>query len=388
MVCPDRWLGAVPKRPSSCVWTLGVTSTNVPPSPATFWPFAAANRQNAIATRARPRPGRGGATPREGPEPPRADEAERADISRLCRRDIHFRHLTGQRRASSVCPFFLLMSLFGVVFTASFGNAKRKNGGRRKRRAARRRQRAFLFVCHFFHIAFRMSVSHMKIRSVLCPFSKLRRFDLRGRRTGGGYFVSTRIAFPPDGTCPARLHERRTRSPFQAQARRPSRSNAPLSNFYVRRLSALGCAQSPRTAPFQGYSEVSRPRRQVHRYVRPSPFPARERSPRSLRASRVLPRRRLSGGRASPRDSGASLVRRVGEKISPDVSHQKQSRDHAVSRLRPPASPPDAGLRVRAMAAEDKSRIGLCGLAVMGQVRLSPPHDAPFGSAERGHRAS
>ena len=78
MVCPDRWLGAVPKRPSSCVWTLGVTSTNVPPSPATFWPFAAANRQNAIATRARPRPGRGGATPREGPEPPRADEAERA----------------------------------------------------------------------------------------------------------------------------------------------------------------------------------------------------------------------------------------------------------------------------------------------------------------------
>ena len=30
---------------------------------------------------------------------------------------------------------------------------------------------------------------------------------------------------------------------------------------------------------------------------------------------------------------------------------------------------------VRAMAAEDKSRIGLCGLAVMGQVRLSPPHE-------------
>ena len=161
----------------------------------------------------------------------------------------------------------------------------------------------------------------------------------------------------------------------RTQARRPSRSNAPLSNFYVRRLSALGCAQSPRTAPFQGYSEVSRPRRQVHRYVRPSPFPARERYPQSRRASRVLPRRRLSGGRASPRDSGASLVRRVGEKISPDVSRKKRSRDHAVSRLRLPASPPDAGLRVRAMAAEDKSRIGLCGLAVMGQVRLSPPHE-------------
>lgn len=41
----------------------------------------------------------------------------------------------------------------------------------------------------------------------------------------------------------------------------------------------------------------------------------------------------------------------------------------------PPPPPPDAGLRVRAMAAEDKSRIGLCGLAVMGQVRLSPPHE-------------
>ena len=184
MVCPDRWLGAVPKRPSSCVWTLGVTSTNVPPSPATFWPFAAANRQNAIATRARPRPGRGGATPREGPEPPCADEAERADISSICRRDIHFRHLTGQRRASSVCPFFLIMSLFGVVFTASFGNAKRKNGGRRKRRAARRPTndtgRFCLFVT-FSHIAFRMSVSHMKIRSVLFPFSKLRRFEDGGR---------------------------------------------------------------------------------------------------------------------------------------------------------------------------------------------------------------
>jgi len=249
---------------------------------------------------------------------------------------------------------------------------------------ADRRTTEGVFVCLslFPH---RVSYERQSHENSFCTFPFFETSTLRGRRRIFR-FHSHRI--PPDGTCPARLHERRTRSPFQAQARRPSRSNAPLSNFYVRRLSALGCAQSPRTAPFQGYSEVSRPRRQVNRYVRPSPFPARERSPRSLRASRVLPRRRLSGGRASPRDSGASLVRRVGEKISPDVSHKKQSRDHAVSRLRPPASPPDAGLRVRAMAAEDKSRIGLCGLAVMGQVRLSPPHDAPFGSAERGHRAS
>ena len=181
MVCPDRWLGAVPKRPSSCVWTLGVTSTNVPPSPATFWPFAAANRQNAIATRARPRPGRGGATPREGPEPPRADEAERADISRLCRRDIHFRHLTGQRRASSVCPFFLLiMSLFGVVFTASFGNAKRKNGGRPEAtRCAQTTEGVFVCLSLFPH---RVSYERQSHENSFCTFSFFETSTLRGRR--------------------------------------------------------------------------------------------------------------------------------------------------------------------------------------------------------------
>ena len=181
MVCPDRWLGAVPKRPSSCVWTLGVTSTNVPPSPATFWPFDAANRQNAIATRARPRPGRGGATPREGPEPPRADEAERADISRLCRRDIHFRHLTGQRRASSVCPFFLLiMSLFGVVFTASFGNAKRKNGGRPEAtRCAQTTEGVFVCLSLFPH---RVSYERQSHENSFCTFSFFETSTLRGRR--------------------------------------------------------------------------------------------------------------------------------------------------------------------------------------------------------------
>ena len=38
----------------------------------------------------------------------------------------------------------------------------------------------------------------------------------------------------------------------------------------------------------------------------------------------------------------------------------------------PSSRPHPAGLRVNAMADEEKSRIGLCGLAVMGQVRRRP----------------
>ena len=139
----------MPNRPSTCVWMLGVTSTNVPLSPATFWPFAAANRQNAIATRARPRPGRGRAKPREGSEPRRADEGERVDIDRLCRRDIHIRHLTGQRRASSVCPFFSSSPLF-VPSSASpflaFARCRRK--GRAIRATAERHSLLFPLFLH------------------------------------------------------------------------------------------------------------------------------------------------------------------------------------------------------------------------------------------------
>jgi hypothetical protein len=150
---------------------LGVTSTNVPLSPATFWPFAAANRQNAIATRARPRPGRGRAKPREGSEPRRADEGERADIDRLCRRDIHITHLTGQRRASSVCPFFSSSPLFVVPSSASpFCVRAMQVEGSRVRATAERHSLLF----PLFYIAFRMSTSHEKRRR---PFSKLRRFE-------------------------------------------------------------------------------------------------------------------------------------------------------------------------------------------------------------------
>ena len=110
---------------------------------------------------------------------------------------------------------------------------------------------------------------------------------------------------------------------------------------------------------------------------------------RALRASASrVPRssaRRLSGGRASPRGPGASLARRVRANKYPPMAVAKKAFP-AITPSHASASPPphpDAGLRVRAMAAEEKSRIGLCGLAVMGQVRPSPPRDAPFGSVER-----
>ena len=105
---------------------------------------------------------------------------------------------------------------------------------------------------------------------------------------------------------------------------------------------------------------------------------------RALRASASrVPRssaRRLSGGRASPRGPGASLVRRVRANKYPPMAVAKKAAFPAITPSHASASPPphpDAGLRVRAMAAEDKSRIGLCGLAVMGQVRPSPPKATP-----------
>lgn len=289
MVCPDRWLGAVPKRPSSCVWTLGVTSTNVPPSPATFWPFAAANRQNAIATRARPRPGRGGATPREGPEPPRADEIERADIYRLCRRDIHFRHLTSQRRASSVCPFFLPMSMSGV--SSSHSQLRKREKEKRRKAgsdaAARRpeRQRAScLFVTHLFP----MSTSHMKIRSVLFPFSKLRRFE--------GIFRFHSHRFPTDGTCPARLHERRTRSPFQ---------DSSSSSLEVERTSLELLCSAPQRSRLRPKSTDCPFPRQLGSLASPPPGPP-VRAPFSVSGARTLP---AIASRVA-RSSATSSVRR------------------------------------------------------------------------------
>ena len=367
MVCPDRWLGAVPKRPSSCVWTLGVTSTNVPPSPATFWPFAAANRQNAIATRARPRPGRGGATPREGPEPPRADEAERTDIYRLCRRDIHFRHLTGQRRASSVCPFFLpCRCQVCRLLTASFGNAKRKNGEGRKRRSCAQTgtTEGVLFVCHSL-----VSYEHRSHENSFCTFSFFETSTLRGD-----------ISFPL-----ASLSHRRHLP--GASSRTPHPLAVPRLKLVVPR----GRTHPSRTSMFGASALSAAPK--VHglplsKATRKSRVPAarstgtcallrfrRANATRDRVARRAFFRDVVCQAVERPHATQARLLSVASAKKYPPMCRKKRSRDHAVSRLRLPASPPDAGLRVRAMAAEDKSRIGLCGLAVMGQVRLSPPHE-------------
>ena len=48
--------------------------------------------------------------------------------------------------------------------------------------------------------------------------------------------------------------------------------------------------------------------------------------------------------------------------------------DRPFANLTPPVPKP-IGLRVRAMATDEKSRIGLCGLAVMGQVSDLTTHD-------------
>ena len=62
-------------------------------------------------------------------------------------------------------------------------------------------------------VSFRLSLFPHRVsyehQSFVLYFFLFRNFD-----ASRGYFVSTRVAFPPDGTCPARLHERRTRSPF------------------------------------------------------------------------------------------------------------------------------------------------------------------------------
>ena len=253
-----------------------MTSTNVPLSPATFWPFAAANRQNAIATRARPRPGRGRAKPREGSEPRRADEGERADIDRLCRRDIHITHLTGQRRASSVCPFFSSSPLLVRSSASPFCVRAMQVEGSRVRATAERHSLLF----PLFYIAFRMSTSHEKRREAFFETSTLR-----------GIFPFPLIVncMRSDGTCPARLHERHTRSPFHGSS---------SSSLGVDRVSLELLCSAPRRSrlrpkstdcPFPRLlgSLASPPPGPPVRA--PSPFPTRERSARALRASRVRP---------------------------------------------------------------------------------------------------
>ena len=109
--------------------------------------------------------------------------------------------------------------------------------------------------------------------------------------------------------------------------------------------------------------------------MRSSHFPTRERSARRAFfrdvVCKAVERPHATQARLLSFASGRENIPRW----QTPKKHFPQSRR---SRLASPPLPPNAaGLRVRAMAAEDKSRIGLCGLAVMGQVRPSQPPRSP-----------
>lgn len=212
------------------------------------------------------------------------------------------------------------------------------------------------------------------MKNVVTPFSKLRRFE--------GYFHFRLYS---------ELHAFRRHLPGAS-----SRTPHPLA---VPRLKLVVPRDRPRlsrTSMFGAAALSAAPK--VHglplsKATRKSRVPAARSTgtcalsvshARALRASASrVPRssaRRLSGGRASPRGPGASLVRRVRANKYPPMAVAKKAAFPAITPSHASASPPphpDAGLRVRAMAAEEKSRIGLCGLAVMGQVRPSPPKATP-----------
>ena len=233
-------------------------------------------------------------------------------------------------------------------------------------------------VCffRFFYIAFRMSTSHEKRRDGL-----FRNFD-----ASRWIFISAY----------SELHALRRHLPGAS-----SRTPHPLAVPRLKLVVPRGRPHLSRTSMFGASALSAAPK--VHglplsKATRKSRVPAARSTgtcalsvshARALRASASrVPRssaRRLAGGRASPRGPGASLARRVRANKYPPMAVAKKAFP-AITPSHASASPPphpDAGLRVRAMAAEEKSRIGLCGLAVMGQVRPSPPRDAPFGSAER-----
>ena len=132
-----------------------------------------------------------------------------------------------------------------------------------------------------FYIAFRMSTSHEKRRDAFFETSTLR-----------GIFpfpLCIVNCMRSDGTCPARLHERHTRSPFHGSS---------SSSLGIDRVSLELLCSAPRRSrlrpkstdcPFPRLlgSLASPPPGPPVRA--PSPFPTRERSARALRASRVRP---------------------------------------------------------------------------------------------------
>jgi len=212
------------------------------------------------------------------------------------------------------------------------------------------------------------------MKNVVRPFSKLRRFE--------GYFHFRLYS---------ELHAFRRHLPGAS-----SRTPHPLAVPRLKLVVPRGRPRLSRTSMFGAAALSAAPK--VHglplsKATRKSRVPAARSTgtcalsvshARALRASASrVPRssaRHLSGGRASPRGPGASLVRRVRANKYPPMAVAKKAAFPAITPSHASASPPphpDAGLRVRAMAAEEKSRIGLCGLAVMGQVRPSPQRRRP-----------
>ena len=246
----------------------------------------------------------------------------------LCRRDIPSD--TSRRNAARQCLPFSSPCRCQVcrLLTTASETRKRKNGGRPNMddalpREPERQRASCLFVTHLFP----MSTS----RGAVLYFFLFRSFD-----ASRGYFVSV---------APHRRHlpgaSSRTPHPLAVPGLRlvVPRGRTHLSRTSMFGASAdSGCAR-PRTAPFQGL---------LSRVPAASSPPVR--APGSVSGARTLPAiasrvarssatSSVGGESRSPRDSGASLVRRVSEKISPDVSRKKRSAS-PVSRLRPPASPP------------------------------------------------
>ena len=189
-----------------------------------------------------------------------------------------------------------------------------------------------------------------------------------------------------DGTCPARLHERHTRSPFHGSS---------SSSLGVDRVSLELLCSAPRRSrlrpkstdcPFPRLlgSLASPPPGPPVRA--PSPFPTRERSARALRASRVRPHgvfqavERPHAARA--RLSSVAFGRiNIPRWQSPIKQHFPRSR-----RLTPP--PPRIPPRRRPPRARHGRRREVPHRALRPRrdgpgASLAPEGDAPFGSAER-----
>lgn len=175
-----------------------------------------------------------------------------------------------------------------VVFSQPASETRKgKTAEGRKRRAAAQTgtTEGVLFVdTHLFP----MSTSHMKIRSVLFPFSKLRRFE--------GIFRFHSHRFPTDGTCPARLHERRTRSPFQ---------DSSSSSLEVERTSLELLCSAPQRSRLRPKSTDCPFPRLLGSLASPPPGPP-VRAPFSVSGARTLP---AIASRVA-RSSATSSVRR------------------------------------------------------------------------------